>query len=131
MVKTATAAPKAGKGAAELRLGRVERVILYVSDFERAVRFYTETLGLALNYKEEGWASFKTEGTEIDLHGGRKEKAEPHAPNIGFRVERLDAATAALKARGVKVGKIFSPCGGLRCANFADPDGNVLGIEGK
>ncbi len=128
---TATARPKARKAAPALALGKVERVILYVSDFERAVKFYTEKLGLALKVKHEGWAELATSGTEIDLHHGRKNKVQECEPCLGFRVDDFDRSYAALKARGVKVGKIFSPCGGLRCACFTDPDGNNLGIEGK
>jgi catechol 2,3-dioxygenase-like lactoylglutathione lyase family enzyme len=129
MAKTAVA--KAPKTQSELKLGKVERVILYVADFDRAVKFYTETLGLSLLHKDEGWAALGTQGTEIDLHHGRRPKPQENDANIGFRVEDFDSAYAALKDRGVKVGKVFSPCGGLRCAGFTDPDGNKLGIEGK
>jgi catechol 2,3-dioxygenase-like lactoylglutathione lyase family enzyme len=128
--KPAAKRAKGANGTAKPNLGKVERVILYVSDFERAVKFYTETLGLGLKHKSEGWAELATQGTEIDLHHGRDAKAKD-STSLGFSVENFDAAYAALKARGVKVGKIFSPCGGLRCACFQDPDGNNLGIEGK
>ncbi len=130
---TATAKPKAKKTAATpaLSLGKVERVILYVSNFDRAVKFYTEKLGFTLKSKSEGWAEIATAGTEIDLHHGRTTKPQEGEPSLGFAVADFDAAYAALKARGVKVGKIFSPCSTLRCACFTDSEGNNLGIEGK
>ncbi len=130
---TATAKPKARKSAAApaLSLGKVERVILYVSNFDRAVKFYTEKLGFTLKSKSEGWAELATAGTEIDLHHGRETKPQEGEPSLGFAVADFDAAYTALKARGVKVGKIFSPCSELRCACFTDSEGNNLGIEGK
>jgi catechol 2,3-dioxygenase-like lactoylglutathione lyase family enzyme len=133
MAKATTLKPKAKKSPApaELKLGRVERVILYVADFERSVAFYTQTLGLPLRHKSEGWAELATEGAEIDLHHGRESKPGESDPSLSFKVENFDSAYAALKSRGVKVGKIFSPCGGLRCACFKDPDGHNLSIEGK
>ena len=117
--------------SSKVKLGKVARVILYVSDFDRAVKFYTETLGIKKVYAEQGWCSLATEGTEIDLHHGRKASAGECEVNIGFQVKDLDATYAALLDAGVKVSKIFSPCGGLRCVSFRDPDGNSLGIEGK
>lgn len=128
---TATAKPRKSKTASSPGLGAVARVIVYVTDFKRAVKFYTETLGLAAKTVVEGWAELETAGTEIDLHHGRDSKAEEHSASIGFRVADVDATVASLKSRGVKVGKIFSPCGGLRCASFRDPDGNALSIEGR
>ncbi len=127
--KAAKAAPK------RLALGKVQRVILYVNDFDRAVKFYTETLGIPLQYQDEGWAALATQGTEIDLHAGgcgdEATAAEPGSTHVAFAVADLDATYAALKARGVKLSEIFSPCGGTRCASFEDLDGNCLGIEGK
>jgi catechol 2,3-dioxygenase-like lactoylglutathione lyase family enzyme len=114
-----------------LRLRKPERIIIYVKDFARAVKFYTQTLGMPLRHSEEGWAALGDGDTELDLHGGRTKKAREGEFHVGFRVDDLDATVAALKARGVKVGKIGSPCEGLRYAGFTDPDGNQLSVEGK
>jgi len=137
-VKGAKAAkgPAARKAAAKpqarkLALGKVARVILYASDFERTVAFYTKTLGLPLNYKEDGWASLGTEGTEVNIHAGHEGHVCVGDTHLAFRVDDLDGAYAALKERGVAVSDIFSPCAGKRCASFKDPDGNCLGIEGE
>lgn len=132
MAKTSTGKPKTAAAAAKPGLRAVQRVILYVSDFDRAVKFYTETLGVPLKGGHDGWAELGTEGIEIDLHSGRgKQAAGEDDPLIYFRVDDLDATYAALRSRGVKLGEIQSPCGGVRCACFRDPDGNALGIEGK
>lgn len=127
MGKTATRT----RAGFKLNLTGVERVILYVTDWDRAVKFYTETLGIPLKYKEDGWAALATRGIELNLHSGRKSRAQKDEASIGFRVDDFDATYAALKQRGVKVGEIYSPCEELRCANFTDPDGNRLSIEGR
>jgi hypothetical protein len=50
---------------------------------------------------------------------------------VGFRVDDFDAAYRALQVREVPgLTAPYSPAPGLRCAAFADPDGNALGIEG-
>lgn len=124
--------PDRKAGAAKtLDLSKVERVILYVTDFDRAVKFYRDTLGLKPSFAEEGWAQFETKGTELCLHSGREEAPGKHDACVGLGVADFDFSYAELKRRGVAMGEIHSPCGGIRCAGFNDPDGNRLGIEGK
>ena len=130
----ATARPRAKKSAKapKLDLTRAQRVIYYVTDFNRAVKFYEETLGLPLAYPaEDGWASFQLKGIELSIHGGRGKSQKSDGAYFGFGVTNFDAAYAALRARGVKMGEITSPCSGTRFSCFHDPDGNELGIEGK
>lgn len=128
----ATAKPRAKRTAKRLDLTRPQRVIFYVTDFERAMKFYKETLGLKLaSPAEDGWASFQLKGIELSIHSGRKKSTKGDATYFGFAVSDVDAARLTLKARGVKVGEIVSPCGGTRFFSFQDPDGNHLGCEGK
>lgn len=121
-------APKA-KGA----ITSAARMILYVSDFDRSLAFYTKTLGLELSYPAEGgWAEFKTGGAAICIHAGREgEVTTKGITSVGFAVDDFDAAFANLKSKGVILGKPFEPCGDLRVSSFCDPDGNELSIEGK
>ena len=115
-----------------VRLSAVERVILYVRDTERSARWYAETLGLAASHQESGWVELETKGVSLCLHGGREGGRVKDATSIGFKVADFDAAYRALKLREVQgLSEPFSPCPGLRCLSFQDPDGNVLGIEGR
>jgi catechol 2,3-dioxygenase-like lactoylglutathione lyase family enzyme len=112
-------------------LTSLTRVIFYVRDTERSARWYHETLGIPVRFQEHGWAELETEGVTLCLHGGRKRAAVEDQPSVGFRVKDFDAAFRALKLREVPgLGEPFSPCAGLRCLSFRDPDGNELGIEG-
>lgn len=113
-------------------LSTLQRIILYVRDTERAARWYTETLGIPVRFKDRGWVELETEGVTLCLHGGRKRAAVEDQPSVGFKVKDFEAAFRSLKLREVPgLGEPFSPCEGVRCLSFRDPDGNQLGIEGR
>lgn len=131
-MSVATARPRAKKTAKKLDLTRPQRAIFYVTDFNRAVKFYHETLGLPFVYPaEDGWASFQLKGIELSIHSGREKNAKSDHSYLGFAVPDVDAARETLKSRGVKVGEIASPCEGTRYFGFQDPDGNHFGCEGR
>jgi len=115
-----------------VRLSAIERVILYVKDTERSARWYSDTLGLPARLKEPGWVELETKGVTVCLHGGREGGRVKDPSSVGFRVEDFDAAWRSLKLREVPaLSEPFSPAPGVRCLSFEDPDGNVLGIEGR
>lgn len=121
-----------GTPSSAIRLSAVERVILYVRDTERSARWYSELLGIPARHKEPGWVELETKGVTVCLHGGRAGGRVKDPASVGFRVEDFDAAWRSLKLREVPaLSEPFSPCPGLRCLSFEDPDGNVLGIEGR
>jgi catechol-2,3-dioxygenase len=113
-------------------LSVVERVILYVRDTERSAAWYSGILGVPVRYREKGWVELETKGVLLCLHGGRKGSRTPELNAVSFRVEDFDAAYRALLLREVgDLTEPFSPGPDCRCASFADPDGNILGIEGR
>lgn len=105
---------------------------IFVSDLDRAVRFYTETLGLALQYRAGD------EFAMIDAGGGLTLGLHPatgHGPNpgthgsisVGLNVTQpLEAVVEALKARGVSFHGPIVDDDPVRLAFFGDPDGNDL-----
>ncbi len=105
-------------------------VTVMVSDLPRSVRFYTETLGLALGIHVPGWAEVKTpEGFTIGLHPQGEHTAEAGARgaiSVGLGVDSVDDAMATLRDRGVSFRgePIVSPP--VKLAFFGDPDGNDL-----
>jgi len=107
---------------------------IYVSDMDRAVSFYTETLGpnLAERYGDH-WASIDAGGgATIGLHPASERGPKPGtsgAISIGLGVTRpLDEVVSTLTSRGVVFrGQIVDDAeGGIRLASFGDPDGNDL-----
>lgn len=117
----------------ELDLTGGTRLILYVHDFEEAVAFYEDALGLTLAYPaQHGWAQFIT-GNECDLclHGGRMASlSTQHVATFGWKVADLDGSVAALRAKGVDVEDPKPVTDGIRAAEFTDPSGNALFFEG-
>jgi lactoylglutathione lyase len=114
-----------------IRLSALERVILYVRDTERSARWYSDLLGIPARHKEPGWVELDTKGIILCLHGGREGGRIKDHTSVGFKVEDFDAAWRSLKLREVPgLSEPFSPCPGMRCLSFEDPDGNVIGIEG-
>ncbi len=108
-----------------MMLRRIERVWFWVQDMDRALKFYTEVLGLELVHRHgDEWAELASEPVHLALHGG-----DGHEPGgtVVFEVEDLDEARFALELRGV----VFEPHAGevegvARFVSFADPDGNRL-----
>lgn len=106
---------------------------VFVSDLDRAIRFFTETLGLTLEQRfGNDWASVKAlNGLSIGLHPASK--ASPAGRNgsitIGFNLDGpIEKAVDGLKKQGVKFTKEIFQDGSSRIAYFADPDGNEFYI---
>jgi catechol 2,3-dioxygenase-like lactoylglutathione lyase family enzyme len=103
---------------------------VYVSDMERAVTFYTHTLGLDLQQRwGDHWAAIQAgPGLAIGLHP-RTDKTPNAAIALGFSIDvPIDEAVQRLAARGVRFrGPVVRDAkGGIALAFFGDPDGNEL-----
>jgi catechol-2,3-dioxygenase len=105
------------------------------SDLWRAVKFYTETLGLRLRAGyQERWASIDAgNGFVLALHSvcnaGSPSAGRSGSVCVGFEVIKpLVGVVARLESRGVRFrGPIQQDAGaGIRLAFFGDPDGNDL-----
>jgi catechol 2,3-dioxygenase-like lactoylglutathione lyase family enzyme len=108
-------------------------VTIFVSNMDRAVRFYTEVLGMRVEYRfGDQWASLKTDdGMTVGLHPASKESpaGRKGSITIGFEVsESIERAVTAMKDKGVKfVGPIVDDKE-IKAAHFEDPDGNEMYI---
>lgn len=106
-------------------------VTIFVSNMDRAVRFYTDVLGMKLVYRfGDDWATLKTDdGMTVGLHPASNES--PAGRNgsitIGFEVsEPIQKAVATMKEKGVKfVGPIVDDKE-VKAAHFEDPEGNQM-----
>ncbi len=103
-------------------------VTIMVSDFDRAVAFYTQTLGFTLkNRYGNDWADVSAPGVNIGLHpDGGHNKSRGEALSIGFEVADLEQAMQELGGKGVQFPDGVRVAGYLREAAFADPDGTPL-----
>jgi catechol 2,3-dioxygenase-like lactoylglutathione lyase family enzyme len=117
---------------------KLELVPLPVSDVDRSIAFYADKLGFHLDVDvrpaegvrvvqltPEGSGCSIGFGTGLDVYAG-----EPGSiRGLHLVVEDIDAARAELIDRGVDVGEIHDFGGGVRGANFSDPDGNSFELQ--
>ena len=115
----------------KLHLGYVN---IFVSDLDRAVTFYRDTLGLDLNMADAdfGYASFQagTVGFACAVAGTDQQELIGRHTGVGFIVDDLDATYAELSAKGVafSMPPERQPWGGY-LALFEDPDGNIFYLD--
>ena len=112
--------------------------MIVTRDRKVAEPFYAETLGLA-RAGDDGFAAiFDLAGVPLRLTEVPEHSPAPH-PVLGWEVEDIDAAVAALAAKGVAMtiypglgqdarGVWTAPDGSCKVSFFADPDGNGLSL---
>jgi len=111
---------------------------LAVTDFDRALTFYRDVLGLPLlfvDYKFQ-FAAFSAGAVRFAVVGGPDSKKMREArggdfhTGIAFCVADVDSAHRELAAKGVRftMNPSKQPWGGYM-AMFADPDGNVFYLD--
>jgi catechol 2,3-dioxygenase-like lactoylglutathione lyase family enzyme len=106
-------------------------VTVYVSDMDRAVRFYSETLGLKLAYRfGDHWAAVEAgKGLTIGLHPASAEVPAGRKGSMAVGLEltgSIREAMKALEAKGVHFQGVVNEGKAGTFASFEDPDGNLL-----
>ena len=121
-----------------MKLTAPDYVILIVEELDRALRFYTGVLGLALGHRSGDYAQLDTGATRLALYTRSAmaktlsmslEAPPAKAPGfeIGFKVDDVDAAFNELVAQGAP--PVVPPTDrfwGQRTAYVRDPDGNLV-----
>lgn len=102
-------------------------VTIMVSSMAKAVKFYTETLGLELKVRHSShWAEVGNSGITIGLHPKTKNKTitQGDSITIGLEVADIDAAVKELQNKGLEL--MVQKDSQVYMAYFNDPDDNVL-----
>jgi catechol 2,3-dioxygenase-like lactoylglutathione lyase family enzyme len=119
------------------KLNRLDHLAVYVSDLERAERFYVEVLGLERVMRLPDQVLLRLHDVNIGLmHTAHVAPPDPsilenplgkahHAFLIG--AQDLDAWRSRLASHRVPTSEIVD-WGDHRCLYFLDPDGNLLEI---
>jgi catechol 2,3-dioxygenase-like lactoylglutathione lyase family enzyme len=101
-------------------------VWLPVTDVQRSLAFYRDTLGLEEVRAADGWAELDANGLHIGLNATESPSGGGGGV-IAFQPEGgLDAAVEQLRGDGVEIAGEISEHPWGRVATFKDPDGNDL-----
>jgi len=114
-------------------------VRIFVRDWDRALHFYTEVLGIPTTFRSDdmGWAQLATGEAQLALE--RADPADAEAcelvgrfVGVSLEVPDIQASYERLRDRGVPF--LEPPAkqawGGV-LANLRDPDGNILTLLGN
>jgi predicted enzyme related to lactoylglutathione lyase len=102
--------------------------VVYVADMDRATRFYTAAFGADVKFASPHWTSLRIAGTAVGLHPGAE--GATRKIGLGFDVDDIDAACAAVEAAGGKVvvRPEHKPEDGITIGTIADTEGNELSL---
>ena len=121
---------------------RIKLTSIMVEDQERALRFYTETLGFKTKHDipvgEYRWITVTSPDGPSDLELALEPNANPAGkafqsamfaqgiPLAAFEVADIAAEFSRLSAKGVAFTKAPTPAGPVTLAVFADTCGNLI-----
>jgi len=107
-------------------------ITLWAVHFNEMVAFYRDKLELPVEYGNENFIQFATQGTKLYIHRlGTAPSLREHTIEIHFDVADVDAAYKELVGRGLAFED--PPANrpwGVRMAAFRDPEGYALEIVG-
>jgi len=98
-----------------------------VSNFQEAVAFYENILGLPKKAQWPTYAVFDLCGIMLGLEPGGERGPKKNVPDIYLEVDNVDDAHRELKDKGIMfLTEPKDQTWGARTAKFADPDGNMF-----
>ncbi|CAN5585657.1 N/A [soil metagenome] len=105
-------------------------VILLVSDMNKSVQFYRETLNLPLKQESDEWTEFFNKETVLALHPVKHKEKLKSGQHIllGFSASDFDITVDKLKEKGVVFFKNPKEEGFGKHAIIEDPDGHLISI---
>jgi predicted enzyme related to lactoylglutathione lyase len=113
----------------------VDFVTLPTRDFEAAIHFYGDVLGLecSARYGKMPGAEFETGTLTIAVMESEAfgMTFSPHGHPIALHVDAVEGARAELESRGVEFPAETMDSGVCHMAHFRDPDGNVLMLHNR
>ena len=116
----------------DLRLGRIGQITVTITDVDRAIGFYRDTLGLPFLFRAGNLAFFDCDGVRLMLSPPEK-PGEIYSSVIYFKVDDVERSFETLVSRGAAPeGKPHliarMPDHELWMGFFRDPDRNLLAI---
>lgn len=112
-------------------LKRFSHVMIYTTDFERAMKWYVDALGFKVNYASVPYYASMQHPTlqlRVDLHPDPKKENVGRGAMLYFAADDLDNTVAELRSRGIHVSDPRSRGDSPRFTEFADSEGNPIGL---
>ena len=108
----------------------VDFITVPTQDYEKADAFYGDVLGLQRSKRWGDMPAGEFENGTVTIAVMQSDafgiEFSPHSHPIAFQVDDVDAARAALEAKGVEFVADNIDSGVCHMAYFRDPDGNAL-----
>lgn len=117
-------------------LARIGWVQVFVSDMDRSVEFYENSMGIGVRNRSEEFPEFvelATEGTILALNkvGEEQKQLIGRQTGITLTVPDVDALYRSLSAKGVRFSRPpAKEAWGATMTSFFDPDGNEISLLG-
>ena len=110
---------------------KLNYVIKFVAEMDRAVKFYRDVLGLPLKFEYSGWSEFATGETTLALHPA-SQKNPAGAVELGFAVPDIETFHQEMNTKGVQFSMppTKQDFGGL-LAQFVDSEGGHCSVAGQ
>jgi len=110
---------------------KLSYTIEFVSDMDRAVKFYSDVVGLPLKFQSPGWSEFSTGETAFALHPASDQNPAGKV-ELGFNVPDLQQFYAAMTSKGVQfpMEPRKQDFGGM-LAQFLDSEGAHVSVSGN
>jgi predicted enzyme related to lactoylglutathione lyase len=107
---------------------QVEKIkyMIMAEDMNRALTFYSKTLGLKVAFESENWSELYWGDSIVALHGGGN--GQPNRTGLSFQVSDIDEACEKAKAAGATILMAPEDREGepIFLANLRDPEGNEI-----
>jgi predicted enzyme related to lactoylglutathione lyase len=112
-----------------MKVNAVDFAVVFVDDYDAAVAFYRDVLGLEhLDYGKIRGGEFETGNLTLQVVEaaaiGQEHKPSGHP--IAFQVDDVEATRSELEAKGIEFQAETMDTGVCHMAPFADPAGNAL-----
>jgi catechol 2,3-dioxygenase-like lactoylglutathione lyase family enzyme len=111
----------------------VDFIAVPTQDYDRAAKFYGETLGLPFGKRWGNMPAGEFETGNLTIAVMQSDafgmEFKPHTHPIEFHVDDFEAAKAELESRGIEFRGEVIDSGVCKQTFFADPDGNTLAIH--
>jgi predicted enzyme related to lactoylglutathione lyase len=103
--------------------------IVYVTDMDRAVAWYSAVLGVQPGYQSPAWTSLAVGDTTLGLHIIDVRPAQSHVALSLVATEPLEDVMVRLEASGIAVAKPIATEDFGRSLVIVDPDGTAIQVN--